>query len=340
MYVGISPLRISFAGGGTDMPEYFDNFGGCVVSSTINLFTNLVFNYRHDDSFQAFSPDYETHHKTSDFENIKLTPGTEIAASVVKHLNYKIGADYFTCSDVQPSSGLGGSSSLAVNCVNMIQTLKGENWDSKKIAETSFHVERNLLGHPIGKQDDYSASFGGFNFIEFNKNVVNVTPISLSNSTSEEFDNNLMLFFLGTTRKSTNVLSQQLKLIKENDQKIMNSLHIVKNLALELYDALKNNDISAVAEIMNKGWMAKKKFTVDVSNDKIDKIYSSGIGAGAMGGKITGAGGGGHILFYCEKQKQPKLKEKMEFLGLKHVPFKLHNSGTKVLNLYEQIQEN
>ena len=147
-----------------------------------------------------------------------------------------------------------------------------------------------------------------------------------------------MLFFLGTTRKSSDVLSQQLELIKNKDQKILISLDTVKDLALEIYDSLKNNDISKVAEILNKGWVAKKKFTKGVTNDRIDKIYSAGIKAGAIGGKITGAGGGGHILFYCEKQNQEKLKEKMEYLGLKHVPFKFYNNGPKVLNLYEQIQ--
>jgi len=340
MHVGISPLRISFAGGGTDMPEYFEKFDGQVISSTINLFTNVVFNQRHDDSFQAFSPDYELHHKVSNFENLELLPGTEIAVSVVKHLNYKLGADYFICSDVQPGSGLGGSSSLTVNCVNTIQKLMNKNWDERKIAETSFDIERNKLGYPIGKQDNYITAFGGLNLIKFSKDKVDVIPISLSNSTLDEFDNNLMLFFLGTTRKSSDVLNQQLDLIKKNDQNIMDSLRIVKDLVIELYDSLKNNDITKVAEIMHKGWTAKKKFAEGVSNEKIDKIYSAGIESGAIGGKITGAGGGGHILFYCDPQKQQNLKEKMESLGLIHIPFKFYNHGPKVLNLYEQIQKN
>tara|TARA_Y100001936_G_scaffold169582_1_gene165838 strand:- start:5244 stop:6257 length:1014 start_codon:yes stop_codon:yes gene_type:complete len=337
MHVGISPLRISFAGGGTDMPEYFEKFGGHVISSTINLFTNVVFNQRHDDSFQAFSPDYEHHHKVSNFENLELLPGTEIAVSVVKHLNYKLGADYFICSDVQPGSGLGGSSSLTVNCVNTIQKLMKKNLDKEQIAEMSFDIERNKLEHPIGKQDNYIAAFGGLNFIKFEKDNVEVIPISLSKSSMAELNNNLMLFFLGTTRKSSDVLSQQLTLIKENDQNTMNSLHEVKDLVNDLYDSFKSNDITQVAEIMHKGWIAKKKFTKDVSNKRIDEIYAAGIESGAIGGKITGAGGGGHILFYCESQKQQTLKEKMESLGLIHIPFKFYEHGPKVLNLYEQI---
>ena len=335
MFVGISPLRLSFAGGGTDMPEYYEKFNGCVVSSSISLFTNLVFNPRVDDSFQAFSPDFESHQKITDFNNLQLMPGTEIAVSVVKYLNYRSGGDYFICSDVKPGSGLGGSSSLSVNCVNTIQYLKGEKWDSKKIAETSFYIERNILNHEIGKQDNYITSFGGFNLIKFNKNSTEVIPILMSKSTLDELEHNLILFFLGTTRKSSDVLSHQLKSIKENDPTIINSLHQVQDFAIELYESLKNNDIASFANVMHKGWIAKKKFSSQVSNDRIDKIYDYGIKNGALGGKITGAGGGGHILFYCEKSKQTKLKNKMQSLGLIHIPFKFYADGPKVLNLHD-----
>jgi len=340
MYIGTSPLRISFAGGGTDMPEYFEKYGGQVISSTINLFTNIVLNQRRDDSFQAFISDYELHHKTSSFNELQFLPGTEIAVSVVKNLNYKNGADYFISSDVAPGSGLGGSSSLTVNCVNTIQKIMNKNWNEKQIAEKSFDIERNKLGHPIGKQDDYIASFGGLNLIKFEKTNIDVVPIPLSKSTKDEFENNLILFFLGTTRKSSDVLKYQLELIKKNNQKTMIPLHSVKELTMELYDSLKNNDITKVAEMMHKGWLAKKKFADGVSNDKIDKIYSAGIEAGATGGKITGAGGGGHILFYCDPKKHQNLKEKMESLSLKHIPFKFYNHGPKFLNLYEEIQKN
>jgi len=337
MFVGISPMRISFAGGGTDMPEYYEKFGGCVVSTTIDLFTNLIFNPRKGDSIQAFASDFESYQESKKFDDLKFQIGTEIAVSAVKLLYFKAGGDYLISSNVQPGSGLGGSSSLAINCVKTISTLQNKNLSNKEIAETAFHIEREILKHPIGKQDDYIVSFGGFNFIRFNSEQIDVTPIDLSTSTLIELQENLMLFNTGTTRKSSDVLKSQLASTKNQNNDTLNSLHTVKELAEDLYQSLKASDLQNFAEILNKGWNAKKKFTKEVSNERIDKIYESAISSGAIGGKITGAGGGGHILLYCEKNKQKFVKEKMESMGLDFVKFKFYMNGPKVLNLYDYI---
>ncbi|RZD41875.1 MAG: D-glycero-D-manno-heptose 7-phosphate kinase [Thaumarchaeota archaeon] len=337
MFVGISPMRISFAGGGTDMPEYYEKFGGCVVSTTIDLFTNLIFNPRAGNSIQAFASDFESHQKSKKFEDLEIQLGTEIAVSAVKLLNFKMGGDYLISSNVKPGSGLGGSSSLAVNCVKTISTLQNKNLSNKEIAETAFYIEREILKHPIGKQDDYIASFGGFNFIRFNSEQIDVTPIDLSPSTLLELQENLMLFNTGTTRKSSDVLKSQQVSTKNQNNDTLNSLHTVKELAEDLYQSLKASDLQNFAEIMNKGWNAKKKFTKGVTNERIDKIYESAISSGAIGGKITGAGGGGHILLYCEKNKQQFVKEKMENMDLNFVKFKFYRNGAKVLNLYDYI---
>ena len=157
MFLGMCPVRISFSGGGTDMPEYYNEFGGNVVTSTINHFTYVILNLRNDDLIQAFSSDFQIHNTSAILENLELKPGTEIPIAVLKHLNFKTGATVMVCSDVPPSSGLGGSSSLTVNFVKTLSTLQKLKWNSEKIAETSFHIERNVLQHPIGKQDDYIA---------------------------------------------------------------------------------------------------------------------------------------------------------------------------------------
>ena len=184
MYLGISPVRISLAGGGTDMPEYFEKYGGNVVSSTISLFTYLMIKLRKDNSFQAFSTDFEIHQSKTSYKKLKAKIGTEIAVSVIKYLNFKKGADFVVQSDVQPGSGLGASSSLTVNFVNTISQLQKNKFSKKQIAEKSFFIERNLLFHPIGKQDDYITSYGGLNFIKFSQNNVSVTPIHLKKSNS------------------------------------------------------------------------------------------------------------------------------------------------------------
>jgi D-glycero-alpha-D-manno-heptose-7-phosphate kinase len=338
VYVGISPVRISLAGGGTDMPEYYEKYGGNVVSSTISLFTYLMIKPRNDDSFQAFSTDFESHQSKTTYKQLKAKGGTEIPVSVIKYLNFKSGADFVIASDVQPGSGLGGSSSLTVNCINTISKLQKKKLSKKQVAEKSFFVERNILKHPIGKQDDYVASFGGLNYIKFTKNKTTVTPIHLKKSISEELQNNLLLFFIGTTRKSSTVLSKQLKKTKNLDPITLNSLHKVNDLGKDLFKSLKSSDLIRVGEILDEGWKEKKNFTKQVSNPKIDKIYDNAIKKGAIGGKLTGAGAGGHMLFYCEPKKQKSLKNEMKRLGLKYVDFKFYPNGSKILNLYDFIK--
>ena len=335
MFLGMCPVRISFSGGGTDMPEYYNEFGGNVVTSTINHFTYVILNLRNDDLIQAFSSDFQIHNTSAVLENLELKPGTEIPIAVLKHLNFKTGATVMVCSDVPPSSGLGGSSSLTVNFVKTLSTLQKLKWNNEKIAETSFHIERNVLQHPIGKQDDYIASFGGFNFIRFTDEQVYVEPIKINKSTFDELQENLLLFFIGDTRKNADILSNQLDNIKQRRKETIESLNYVKGLAEEMNSSLKQSDITLFGELLHKGWLAKKKFTKGVSNENINKIYDTALENGASGGKLTGAGGGGHMLFYCEKSKHDGFIQKMEDIGLKHIRFKFNNDGPKVLNLYD-----
>ena len=334
MFLGMCPVRISFSGGGTDMPEYYNEFGGNVVTSTINHFTYVILNLRNDDLIQAFSSDFQIQN-TCDMQNLELKPGTEIPIAVLKHLNFKTGATVMVCSDVPPSSGLGGSSSLTVNFVKTLSTLQKLKWNNEKIAETSFHIERNVLQHPIGKQDDYIASFGGFNFIRFTDEQVYVEPIKINKSTFDELQENLLLFFIGDTRKNADILSNQLDNIKQRRKETIESLNYVKGLAEEMNSSLKQSDITLFGELLHKGWLAKKKFTKGVSNEDVDKIYDVALENGGSGGKLTGAGGGGHMLFYCEKSKHDGFIQKMEDIGLKHIRFKFNNDGPKVLNLYD-----
>ena len=335
MFLGMCPVRISFSGGGTDMPEYYNEFGGNVVTSTINHFTYVILNLRNDDLIQAFSSDFQIHNTSAILENLELKPGTEIPIAVLKHLNFKTGATVMVCSDVPPSSGLGGSSSLTVNFVKTLSTLQKLKWNSEKIAETSFNIERNVLQHPIGKQDDYIASFGGFNFIRFTNEQVYVEPIKINKSTFDELQENLLLFFIGDTRKNADILSNQLDNIKQRRKETIESLNYVKGLAEEMNSSLKQSDITLFGELLHKGWLAKKKFTKGVSNENVNKIYDIALENGALGGKLTGAGGGGHMLFYCEKSKHDRFIQKMEDIGLKHIRFKFNNDGPKVLNLYD-----
>lgn len=338
MFLGMVPVRISFAGGGTDMPEYYEKYGGNVVSTAITRFTYVIINPRNDNLIQAFSSDFQSHHKLTSYENLVAKHGTELAITVIKYLDYRDGANFLISSDVPPGSGLGASSALAVNLVKIISSLKGQEISKGDLAETSYHIGRNILKWPIGKQDEYIAAFGGFNFIKFEKEKVAVIPIKMNKSSFLELKQNLLLFFIGDTRSSSTILSTQIDRIKANQKDTMNSLEYVKNLAQIMYKSLKKSDITTFAELLHKGWTAKKKFTKSVTSERIDRIYETALKYGSIGGKLTGAGGGGHMLLYCELPKQQKLIKKMESLGLQHIRFGFQNEGPKVLNLYDFVK--
>ena len=169
MLLGSSPLRLSFAGGGTDLKEYYENFEGSVVSTAINHFTYVIVTPRQDNSFQVFSSDFQVHFKPTKYNELKSEHGTELAVTVVKSLDFKDGINLMLSSEVEPGSGLGASSSLAVNLVKTISTLKKEKMNNEEIAENAYDIGRNKLNWFIGKQDEYISAFGGFNFIKFKK---------------------------------------------------------------------------------------------------------------------------------------------------------------------------
>jgi len=339
MFIGITPLRISFAGGGTDLPEFYNKYNGNVLCTTINRFTYVFVHKRFDKAFQTFSPDFQKHYRSTEFKKIEIEDGVEIAASIVKFLKFKEGIDIVLQSDVPAGSGLGASSSLAVNLVNTLIYLQGKKWSAKKIAETCFEIERNILRWPMGKQDEYITSIGGFMNIEFKPNRVNIKPISMNKKSLLELQNNLLLFFIGKTRDSAKILSSQLQKAKSENKKTIESLKIVKDLAAEMNESLKKSDLTQFGELLHRGWMAKKKFTKGVTNKRIDKLYDTALKFGATGGKLTGAGGGGHLLLYCEKHKQKKLVSKMKKLGLTHIDFKFYNEGPKILDLYKDLNK-
>jgi D-glycero-alpha-D-manno-heptose-7-phosphate kinase len=335
MLLGTSPLRLSFAGGGTDLKEYYENFEGSVVSTAINHFTYVIVTPRQDNSIQIFSSDFQLHFKPKRYDELISEQGTELAVTVVKSLGFQDGINLMINSEVAPGSGLGASSSLAVNLVKTISTLTKEKMNNEEIAEMAYDIGRNKLNWFIGKQDEYISAFGGFNFIKFNKDKVTVNKISINRNSYLELEKNLLLFYIGKTRHSSNILQEQIKQITEKNQETLNSLHCVKDLSEKMYSSLSQSDITKFGELLNVGWESKKKFSKNVTNQYVDELYDLGINSGALGGKLTGAGGGGHLLFYCEPSKQEQLIQKMQSKGLKQVKIKFYESGCKVLDLYD-----
>ena len=334
MNLGISAVRLSFAGGGTDLPEYYNNFEGNIIASTINHFTYVMSNKRTDGKFQIFSPEFHAYIKPMRYDKLLPTKGTELAISTIKHLNSKDGIDLMLTSDVEPASGLGSSSALTVNLVNTVSTLNNKNLTKNELAENAHYIQRHFLNWPMGKQDEYISAFGGFNFIKFKKDEIKIIPIKLTKLNKKELENNLMLFYVGGGTHA-GILPNQVEQIKKNNQKVMSSLHQVKELAESMYQALKKSDITKFGELLHLGWTEKKKFSHNVTNTRIDRLYNKLIDAGAVGGKITGAGGGGHMLIYCEQSSKNKILEKAKNLKLKYIPFKFYSEGAKMVRLYD-----
>jgi len=335
MLLGASPLRLSFAGGGTDLKEYYENFEGSVVSTAINHFTYVIVTPRQDNSFQVFSSDFQVHFKPTKYDDLKPEPGSELVVTVVKSLDYQDGANLMLNSEVSPGSGLGASSSLTVNLIKTLSTLKKEKMCNEEIAEIAYDIGRNKLNWFIGKQDEYVSAFGGFNFIKFKKDKVIVNKISINRNSLLELQKNLLVFYIGPGKNREKILQDQIKLITENNQETLNALHYVKELSEKMYSSLSQSDITKFGELLNIGWESKKKFVKYVTNEYIDQLYDLAIKSGALGGKITGAGGGGHLLLYCEPSKQKNLIEKMLSQGLKQVKCEFYESGSKVLDLYD-----
>ena len=338
MILGMSPVRISFAGGGTDMPEYYEEFGGQVITTAINHFTYVIFSPRNDNLIQVFSSDFSVHGQPTTLDKLEPQEGTEIPISIMKYLDFNQGCNLMISSDVPPRSGLGSSSALAVNLVNVLTTMKNENRSKHEIAEITHKIERTVLNWPLGKQDEYISSFGGFNLIKFKKDKIELEKISINENSYNELQENLMMYFIGE-RTSSTILPDQIHSIQKRNSDVLQSLHDVNQISSTMYDHLKNSDITGFGEMLHNGWMAKKKFAKGVSNNRIDTIYDAVIKKGVIGGKLTGAGGGGHLLLYCEKNKQKNVHEYMLKQNLKPVKFSFHKEGAKILNLYDYAKK-
>ncbi len=333
MLVGRAPLRISFAGGGTDLEEYHKNYDGYTVSFTINKYTWIMAKPRQDKLIQGFSPDFALHLPPTKHTKLKEIQGHEIVIAGLKEMKFSNGVDMYLCSDVKPNSGLGASSSLTSNLVNVIIKLQNKKLKKQEIAEKAYHIGHDILKWGIGKQDEFAAVFGGLNLFKYTKEKVVVKPIKLNQSTFQELQKNSMLFRMGERKHSVNILQKQIKNIKNPKTTTLEALHESKNLAIDVKDALKNNDLERFSELINKGWKIKKQFADGVSNPHIEKISKIALKNGAKSLKVTGAGGGGHMFVYADPKKHKSIEKNLKKIGVEKVDFKYQSQGVKTFNM-------
>ena len=324
-----APLRLSFAGGGTDVPPFPELEGGCVLNATIGNFAWGSLRERDDDQINIESADLGI--------SLSFTVGSEMAIDgqldLVKAAILRLGAknshgfNIFLHSDAPPGSGLGSSSALIVGLVGLVKEFKNLPLTEYEVAHLAYVIERRDLGIQGGLQDHYAASFGGFNFIEFWKDKVIVNPLRIGQQIVNELEHNLLLCFTGTTRPSNHIIEDQTRRYQENEKDTVQALHQQKQLALEMKNALLEHRLSDFGDLLHSAWECKKAFSPRISNSAIDELYHAALKQGALGGKITGAGGGGYMLFYCPFEKKCKVAEVLRKMGAVPTAFAFDNHG-------------
>lgn len=325
MIISRTPLRISFAGGGSDLPSYYLKHGGAVLSTTIDKYIYIAV-HRYFSSNQSLLK----YSKTELVNN-----NDEIQHPLFRECMKLVdvtGLDISSMADVPAGTGLGSSSAFAVSLLNVLHAYKHEAVSAEYLASTACDIEINRLGDPIGKQDQYAAAYGGLNFIRFNYDgSVNVEKVVMDPAVKAQLERNLILLYTGTKHSASAILQEQGKEMQRLDKQQV--MHKMVEMAYELKDALEHNQIDDFGRILNEGWLLKRSLANSISNPLVDTLYNSGIEAGALGGKLLGAGGAGFVLFYCPEEKQSAFREKMS--AYTEMPFKFENYGSKIIYMNE-----
>ena len=323
MIISKTPFRVSFVGGGSDLREYYQRGYGSVVSTAISEFMYVTVNRTFDTHIRVVYSKSEYVENIADIEH-------NLAREALKLVGItRGGLDIVYMGDMLPAhagSGLGASSSLTVGLLNALHTLKGEQVTAQTLAEEACKIEIEILGRPIGKQDQYATACGGFNYIRFNKDEsVSVEPITCSEETIGKLARNLLLFYTGLNTQSDNILIEQERKTPENTA----VLDKMVGLSEELKEALTQNDLTRFGEILHKGWTYKQELASEITNPTINEYYEKARKAGAIGGKILGSGGGGFLLFYCEGNYQDNVRK--AFSELREAPFRFEPEGSRII---------
>lgn len=318
MIVTQTPFRVSFCGGGSDLPSFYKNHPGCVLSTTIDKYVYI-----------SIHPSFYTDHivlKYNQTENVLKH----------EHINHKIfrtvlesygikGIEITVIADIPSGTGLGSSSSFTVGLLHAINKYLNINITKEFLAAEACNIEINKLNEPIGKQDQYAAAYGGLNFITFNSDdSIDVEPVKIDPLTFKELEDNLLMFYTGTVRSASEILKNQNDNM-HNKNKFDNIIKMTQ-LTSKLKVALESGNLNEFGTIMNENWLLKKTLSSKISNPKIDYYYNLAIRNGALGGKLLGAGGGGFLLFYARKENHEKLRRSLQ--DLREINFKFDSLGS------------
>ena len=318
-----TPFRVSFCGGGSDLPAFYEKYGGCVLSTSIRKYMYLtIHNYFYRDKI---SLKYSKTEEVSSYENIEH----KYFKQCLKDFNIT-GVEITSMADIPAGTGLGSSSSFTVALLHLLHTYNGEFISKYKLAKDACEVEIDKLGEPIGKQDQFAAAFGGLKFYEFQPSgFVNVEPIVMAPQSYKTLENNILMFYLGGKHSASDILKEQSDNVKNvNRAKVQQKMCM---LTRTLKEELQKNNVDAMGELLHENWMLKKTLASGISNPLIDETYEKAIRAGALGGKLLGAGGAGFIIFYVRPDKHNDVRNAL--VHLREMDFEMDNSGSTLIHV-------
>jgi D-glycero-alpha-D-manno-heptose-7-phosphate kinase len=323
MIIVQTPLRISFFGGGTDFPSYFQSEGGCVLTTSIDKYIFVTIKSRFDDMLRVGYTKTEMVNHLDELQH-------ELICESLRKTGIRKGVEITTMGDIpSQGSGLGSSSTVTVGALHAMYSYLGDLVSAEQLASEACDIEINKLGKPVGIQDQYIAAYGGLRFIEFTQNnEVIINKVKIDEATTRRLNENTMLFYTGITRQSQTILNEQ----KNNIRQRSSVLNEIKQIAYTARDQLQAGNIDCIGELLHESWMLKKQLARKVSNGAINDMYTAAKRAGALGGKVAGAGGGGFLILYCPHEKQEAVRKAL--CHLQELPFKLEKDGSKVIFNY------
>ena len=336
-----APVRIAFGGGGTDMSPYTEQKGGVVLSSTINKYVYVTLMPKDDPEIKIISADYKKSVVFSGINELHYDGDLDLIKAVIKRMQPDYGFELFLRSDIPPNTGLGSSGAVTVALIGAFNQLRKNKLNKHEIAELAYQIEDEELKNKGGRQDQYAASFGGLNWYEFKGfDFVRVNKIEITEDYLLELEKHLVLAFVSSRGESGNVqkiLQEQQKLYSNEDK--IKQLDRLKELALFSKEALEQGRLDDFGIILNQSWEEKKKLNPAMSTLKIDGAYSTAIQAGALGGRVTGAGGGGCMVFYCKSNKEQIVARELQKLGIHVIDFSFETGGLKTWTIKKEFRE-
>lgn len=332
MLIARAPVRISLGGGGTDLEAYYGAYGGMVVSAAINkYFYTLISRGGEADGVQIISSDYGTFYRHDPRQPLFWDGSLQLPRAILHHFGVEREYNIFLASEVPPGTGLGSSGAVAVTLVRALSTLCDVPMSRQEIAETASYIEIEKMGMPVGKQDQYIAAYGGVKVITFTAEGVTVQPLRMDDMALRRLEDRLILFFTGSSRASSNILQHQRDASARREPKVIDALHAIKALGMDMRDCLEAGDLDGFGQLLDRSWQEKKKLAPNISSAGINHWYALAREHGALGGKVTGAGGGGFLMLYCPEAAQSAVTQALEAEGLVRMNFRFDFQGAAVV---------